>query len=126
VVRAGVLTGKEVMRTVVKTSPFDRRMKLEAELNKVCVRILKLIDSIRAHEMDTKRHDLDERKHIFAKQRAKGEFNFDPDTGEIIDRKVTLTKRWVNLRELVKRSAKMKFESKSSAKKYISLSLYHS
>ena len=74
------------MKTVIKASPFDRAMKLEAEYNKIHGRILKLIDSIRAHEVDTQRLDLDERKHTLAKQRLTGEYDIDPDTGELNDR----------------------------------------
>jgi hypothetical protein len=76
---------KTAMRTVIKASPFDRAMKLETEYNKNHGRILKLIDSMRAHEADKKRIDLDERKHTLAKQRLSGEFNIDPETGEIED-----------------------------------------
>jgi hypothetical protein len=49
------------MRTVIKASPFDRVMKLETEYNKLHGRILKLIDSMRAHGIDVQRLDLDER-----------------------------------------------------------------
>lgn len=73
------------MQTVIKASPFDRAMKLEAEYNKIHGRILKLIDSMRAHEMDNKRLDLDERKHTLSKQKLSGEYDIDPDTGEIND-----------------------------------------
>ena len=72
-------------RTVVKASPFDRVMKLESEYNKVHGRILKLIDSIRAYETDGKRIKLDERKHELTRQRITGEYNINPDTGEIDD-----------------------------------------
>ncbi len=63
----------------------DRAMKLEGEYNKLHGRILKLIDSMRAHGIDVKRLDLDERKHTLAKQRLSGEYSIDPDTGEIDD-----------------------------------------
>jgi len=76
---------KTAMRTVIKASPFDRIMKLEAELNKTHGRILKLLDTIRAHEMDKKRLELDERKHTLNKQRAAGVYTVDPDTGELVD-----------------------------------------
>lgn len=72
-------------RTVIKASPFDRAMKLESEYNKVHGRILKLIDSIRARETDGKRISLDERKHELTRQRITGEYNINPDTGEIDD-----------------------------------------
>lgn len=73
------------MKTVIKASPFDRAMKLETEYNKNHGRILKLIDSLRAHEVDKKRLDLDERKHTLAKQRLSGEYDIDPETGELND-----------------------------------------
>ncbi len=76
---------KNVAKTVVKTSPFERLMKLEAEYNKIHGRIIKLIDSMRAYEIDSKRIDLDEKKHELSKQRLTGEYNVDPDTGEISD-----------------------------------------
>jgi len=76
---------KIAMQTIIKASPFDRAMKLTAEYNKIHGRILKLIDTMRAHELDKRRLDLDERKHTLAKQRLTGEYNIDPDTGELID-----------------------------------------
>lgn len=76
---------KTAMRTVIKASPFDRQMKLEAELNKVHGRIIKLLDSIKGYEMEARRLELEERKFRLAKQRATGEYNVDPNTGEIND-----------------------------------------
>ena len=76
---------KTAMRTVIKASPFDRAMKLEAELNRVHGRIIKLIDSIKGYEMEARRLELEERRFRFAKQRALGEYNIDPKTGEIDD-----------------------------------------
>lgn len=76
---------KQSAQTVIKASPFDRLMKLESEYNKIHGRILKLIDTIKAYEIDSKRLDLDERKHELSRQRITGEYNVDPDTGEIDD-----------------------------------------
>ncbi len=76
---------KPTMRTVIKASPFDRVMKLEAELNRIHGRIIKLIDSIKGYEMEARRLELEERRFRFAKQRALGEYNVDPETGEIDD-----------------------------------------
>jgi hypothetical protein len=83
---AGVEELKTAMRTVIKASPFDRAMKLEAEYSKTHGRILKLVDAIRARELDRQRIDLDERKHILAKQRLAGAYSIDPETGELDDR----------------------------------------
>jgi len=76
---------KITMKTVMKSSPFERIMKLEAEYNKLHGRLLKLIDTMRAHGIDIKRLDLDERKHTLAKQRLSGEYEIDPETGDILD-----------------------------------------
>lgn len=76
---------KRNAQTVIKASPFDRLMKLESEYNKTHGRILKLIDTIKTYEIDSKRLDLDERKHELSRQRITGEYNVDPDTGEIDD-----------------------------------------
>lgn len=71
--------------TTIKVSPFDREMKLEAELNKTHGRILKLLDSIKSYELESRRLELEERKYRLAKQRLKGEYEVDPITGEIDD-----------------------------------------
>ena len=76
---------KTAMQTIIKASPFDRRMKLEAELNKVHGRIIKLLDSIRAYELDSRRLTLEERKYRLMKQKITGEYDIDPETGEIND-----------------------------------------
>lgn len=56
------------MQTVIKASAFDRAMKLEAELNKIHGRIIKLLDSIKGYEMESRRLRLEERKYNLAKQ----------------------------------------------------------
>jgi hypothetical protein len=73
------------METVIKASPFDRAMKIETELNRTHGRIIKLIDSIKAYELESRRFDLEERKYRLAKQKLAGEFDIDPETGEIND-----------------------------------------
>ena len=78
---------KTAMQTIIKASPFDRAMKLEAELNKVHGRIIKLLDSIKSYELDSRRIELEEKKYRLAKQKLTGEFEIDPDTGEIDDTK---------------------------------------
>lgn len=73
------------MKTIIKASVFDRTMKLEAELNKIHGRIIKLLDSIKGYELECRRVRLEERKYNLAKQRLSGVFNVDPETGEIND-----------------------------------------
>lgn len=73
------------MQTVIKASVFDRVMKLEAELNKIHGRIIKLLDSIKGYEMESRRVRLEERKYNLAKQKLSGAYDIDPDTGEIND-----------------------------------------
>ena len=72
-------------QTVIQASAFDRAMKLEAELNKIHGRIIKLLDSIKGYEMESRRVRLEERKYNLAKQKLAGAFDVDPETGEIND-----------------------------------------
>lgn len=76
---------KTNMKTVIKASPFDRAMKLEAELNKTHGRIIKLLDSIKSYELDDRRIRLEERKYNLAKQKLAGEFEINPETGDVED-----------------------------------------
>ena len=73
------------METTIKSSAFERAMKLEAELNKIHGRIIKLLDSIKSYELEQRRISLEERRYTLMKQKASGVFNVDPDTGEIDD-----------------------------------------
>lgn len=73
------------MQTVIKASPFDRTLKLEAELNKTHGRIIKLLDSIKSYELDSRRLELEEKKYRLAKQKLTGAYNINPETGEIND-----------------------------------------
>ncbi len=72
---------KTAMKTIIKASPFDRAMKVEAELNKLNGRIIKLLDSMRAHEADQSRLALERLKYQLARQKALGEFEVDPEDG---------------------------------------------
>jgi uncharacterized protein YjcR len=72
-------------RTVIQASAFDRTMKLEAELNRIHGRIIKLLDSIKGYELESRRVRLEERKYNLAKQKLSGAFDIDPETGEIND-----------------------------------------
>ena len=72
-------------QTVIQASAFDRAMKLEAELNKIHGRIIKLLDSIKGYELESRRVRLEERKYNLAKQKLSGAFEIDPETGEIND-----------------------------------------
>ena len=73
------------METTIKSSAFERAMKLEAELNKIHGRIIKLLDSIKSYELEQRRISLEEKRYTLMKQKLKGEYEVDPDTGEIDD-----------------------------------------
>lgn len=73
------------METTIKSSAFERTMKLEAELNKIHGRIIKLLDSIKSYELEQRRISLEEKRYTLMKQKLKGEYEVDPDTGEIDD-----------------------------------------
>lgn len=74
-----------VMETKVKSSTFERVMKLEAELNKVHGRIIKLLDSIKSYELEKCRIVLEKKRYTLLKQKISGEYSVDIDTGEIDD-----------------------------------------
>lgn len=77
---------KTAMKTIIKASPFDRTMKVEGELNRLNGRIIKLLDSMKAYEMEDRRLKLEEKKYQLAKQKVTGEFDFDdPEDGDAED-----------------------------------------
>jgi Uncharacterized conserved protein len=76
---------KTAMQTIIKASPFDRALKLRGELDKTHGRIIRLLDSVKAYELESRRLLLEERKYRLAKQKLNGEFEIDPATGEIND-----------------------------------------
>ena len=73
------------METTVKSSAFERAMKLEAELNKTHGRIIKLLDTIKSYELEQRRIALEEKRYALMKQKISGEHEVDPGTGEIDD-----------------------------------------
>lgn len=73
------------METTIKSSAFERAMKLEAELNKIHGRIIKLLDSIKSYELEQRRIALEEKRYVLTKQKISGAYEVDPDTGEIDD-----------------------------------------
>lgn len=73
------------METTIKSSAFERAIKLEAELNKIHGRIIKLLDSIKSYELEQRRISLEEKRYTLMKQKISGEYDVDPDTGEIDD-----------------------------------------
>lgn len=80
---------KTVMKTIVKSSAFERRQKVEAELNRVDGRIIKQLDSMKSYELENRRIDIEERRLELAHGKATGVFNVDDgdDDGneEVID-----------------------------------------
>lgn len=76
---------KVAMNTVIKASPFDRAMRLEAELNKVHGRVIKILDTIKSYELDNKRLELEQKRYTLMKQKITGVYDIDEDTGEIDD-----------------------------------------
>ena len=76
---------RTAMKTIIKSSPFERAMKLEVECNKIHGRIIKLIDTMKSYELDRERIALEHKRYSLMKQRATGEYNIDTGTGEIID-----------------------------------------
>lgn len=75
---------KTAMNTVIKSSPFERALKLEAELNKTHGRILKLLDTIKSYQLECRRMSLEEKRYTLMKQKITGAFEID-DEGEVDD-----------------------------------------
>ena len=73
------------MKSIIKSSAFDRAMKVEAELNRLHGRIIKQLDSMKSYEMEQQRLQLEERKYSLARQKLTGEIDIDDETEEIID-----------------------------------------
>ena len=73
---------KTAMKSISKSSPFDRAMKVEAELNKLHGRIIKQLDSIKAYEMESRRLQLEEERIKLMKQKITGEVDIDPEDEE--------------------------------------------
>ena len=86
-------TGERELLYQFRSTPFSRRMILEGELNRVDGRIQKLLDSIKSHEAEKNRLDLERERLEFNKQKAAGVFNFneagtavpEDDEPEIVD-----------------------------------------
>lgn len=76
---------KTAMKSIIKSSSFDRAMKVEAELSKLHGRIIKQLDSIKAYEVDQRRLTLEEKKFELAKQKIIGAFEFDEEPGDATD-----------------------------------------
>ena len=72
-------TYKTAMKSVIKSSPFERAMKVEAELNKLHGRIIKQLDSIKAYELEDRRLTLAEKQLELNRQKLTGEFDIDPE-----------------------------------------------
>lgn len=73
---------KTAMKSIIKSSAFDRAMKVEAELNKLHGRIIKQLDSIKAHEMESRRLQLEEQRLELMKQKISGEVVIEPEDEE--------------------------------------------
>lgn len=67
------------MRIVNQASAYKRRMQAEAELNKVQRSIIKLLDTMREHELQTIRLALDNKRLTLAIAQATGAIEIEPD-----------------------------------------------
>lgn len=85
-VAAGAERMKTAMKSIIKASPFDRAMKIQAEMTKVDGRILKAIDSIKSYEIEDRRMQLEQSKYELARQRLTGEIEINNnDIEEVVD-----------------------------------------
>lgn len=79
---AGSEKFKTAMKSVIKSSAFERAMKVESELNKVHGRILKVLDSIKAYEIEERRLTLQQQQYELQRSKALGEFDVDLEEDE--------------------------------------------
>ena len=70
------------MKSVIKSSAFERAMKVESELNKVHGRMLKVLDSIKAYEIEERRLTLQQQQYELQRSKALGEFDVDLEEDE--------------------------------------------
>lgn len=78
---------KTAMKSIVKSSAFDRRQKVEAELNRVHGRVLKLLDSIKSYELERERIGIERERLELTRAKLTGAFDVedeDDDTEEVI------------------------------------------
>lgn len=73
------LPGGGEMVSTYRSSPFSRRMVLEAELNRVDGRIIKLLDSIKSFQSEQKHLEVERERLELSKQKIKGIFFFDSE-----------------------------------------------
>jgi hypothetical protein len=75
-------TMKTAMKSIVKSSAFDRRQKVEAELNRVHGRILKLLDSMKSYELENKRISIEAERLELTRARLTGAFDVEEGTND--------------------------------------------
>ena len=73
---------KTAMKSVIKSSAFERAMKVESELNKVHGRLLKVLDSIKAYEIEERHLTLQQQQYELQRSKALGEFDVDLEEDE--------------------------------------------
>lgn len=77
--------GETTTTTTTRASTFEQTQKLETASSKVHGRIIKLLDSIRGHEAEKRRADLEWRRHNLTIQRLSGVYEVDELTGLVDD-----------------------------------------
>lgn len=70
---------KTTIKSIMKSSAFERARKIEDELNKVHGRIIKLIDSKKSHEIEERRLSLEERRLKLLEDKARGVIDDEPE-----------------------------------------------
>lgn len=65
------------MKTIQRDSKFERQQKLLVAFDRIHGRIIKLLDSIKTYQLDSKRIELDQQRYELSKEKVKGAFEFD-------------------------------------------------
>ena len=77
-------TFKTAIKSIKKSSAFDRAHKVREELNRVHGRIIKALDSMKSYELESRRIELERQRLELSRARATGAFEYEDDEGEEI------------------------------------------
>lgn len=81
------MEGDQTLEIRNSSSAFERMQKIDAQLIKVHRSIIKLLDTMKAHEMDALKLQLDRKKNELQRMKLTGEVSIEPEPEEyeIID-----------------------------------------
>ena len=81
------MEGEQTLEIRNSSSAFERMKKIEEQLRRVHRSIIKLLDTMKAHEMEALKLQLDKKKNELQRMKLTGEVSIEPEPEEyeIID-----------------------------------------